>query len=445
LGSIFIASMLAAVALPLIWIGLSGELGAARGGALNLLVSFGGLSVHLLGLAIAGGGTKLWVYAAISALAVPASLAVYLFVRKIPLQDPRPVPPLVRGSFAVFAGFLLVVGYLLLRAAPTAFPWPLAPEVAIVHGWLFLGASVYFMHGLLRPGWANAKGQLLGFLAYDVVLVVPYLLHTRHVLPEHRLSLGVYLAVIGYSGLLAIWYLLIRPAGHSRATVSSARRADGIRKASPAGLALFVLALGSATPAAAQTGTGRIEGQVEAPSAVRRSADRYLTSGTVAARTVQPIPMAVYLQLQSSADVPRPGGPLRMAQRDTAFVPSLLVVPVGTVVEFPNEDHFFHNVFSYSESKRFDLGRYPRGESKSITLGKPGVVRIYCEVHEFMRAAVIVVDQPFHAIVDENGGFVLSAVPPGRHTVTVWHPDRGLKEVPVTVTANGVARVTVRY
>jgi plastocyanin len=222
-----------------------------------------------------------------------------------------------------------------------------------------------------------------------------------------------------------------------------------VRCAAPAGIQVLLAVLASAVagPLHAQSaaGTGRIEGQIEAPVAARRTADRYLTSGGAAARAVQPIPVAVYLQLEGEAAASRPAARLRMAQRDTAFSPALLIVPVGTVVEFPNDDPFFHNVFSYSEAKRFDLGRYPRGESKSVTLDKAGVIRIYCEVHEFMRASIIVVDNPFHAIVDEDGRFAIPDVPAGRYTLIAWHPDRGQKEVTVTVTAGGAARANVRY
>jgi plastocyanin len=218
-------------------------------------------------------------------------------------------------------------------------------------------------------------------------------------------------------------------------------------KSSTRCVALAILALlvsAHIDPAVAQTARGGITGTVDARVTPRRTAVRYPT-GTAAARAVQVLPAVVYLEGVASGDVTRSGGRVRIAQRDTAFAPSVLAVPPGTVVEFLNEDDFFHNVFSYSEAKRFDLGRLPRGQSSSVTLERAGVVRIYCEVHEFMRAAVVVVESQYHAIVDAEGRFTLNGVPAGRYTLVSWHPDRGRKEVAVAVAADAVTRVTVQY
>jgi hypothetical protein len=134
----------------------------------------------------------------------------------------------------------------------------------------------------------------------------------------------------------------------------------------------------------------------------------------------------------------------RLAQQDTSFRPVLLRVPVGTRVDFPNQDGFFHNVFSYSSVKRFDLGRYPRGESRTVTFDRAGVVKIYCEIHQWMRSAVVVVENPFHDEVDADGGFRISGVPPGRYRLAVWDVDRGERITEVTVPASGTVRVDVR-
>ncbi len=89
--------------------------------------------------------------------------------------------------------------------------------MSVIYGWVFLGASAYFLYGVLRPSWQSAQGQLLGFLAYDLVLIQPFVAHLGNIKPEHRLSLIVYLAVIIYSGLLALYFLILaRPNGTKR-------------------------------------------------------------------------------------------------------------------------------------------------------------------------------------------------------------------------------------
>lgn len=211
-------------------------------------------------------------------------------------------------------------------------------------------------------------------------------------------------------------------------------------------LALTCLAaalLGVEPSAALAQQTGWIEGSVEVDRRVaRRTANRY-PGGAPASREVQPVPRVAFLEGSVGSNAGRANTP-EMAQRDTAFGPPLLVVPVGASVEFPNRDPFFHNVFSYSGPKRFDLGRYPRGESKAVVFDEPGIVKIYCEVHEFMRAAVIVTENPFHAVVAQDGSFRIEGVPPGRHTLVVWDADGGEKRTEVAVVAGKGAHVQIR-
>lgn len=206
---------------------------------------------------------------------------------------------------------------------------------------------------------------------------------------------------------------------------------------------LFTMATSSPAPASAQTGT--IEGTVTASErAPRRTVNRYAGSGDAAARTLQDVPNIAYLE-GTIAGAPRMTAPTgaEIAQRDTAFAPGTLIVPVGTPVAFPNRDGFYHNVFSFSPAQRFDLGRYPRGESKSVTFDDAGVVKVYCEVHQYMRAAVIVVENPYHAEVGADGRFTIRNVPAGTHRLVVWDIERRPEELDVTVTAGAVARVQV--
>ncbi len=189
---------------------------------------------------------------------------------------------------------------------------------------------------------------------------------------------------------------------------------------------------------------GAIEGTVtlEPPPPPRRSAQRY-PGGQAEVHQVQELPAVAYLVGAVAGDG---GGVMEaqsMTQRDTAFVPAVVHVQVGGLVAFPNGDPFFHNVFSYSSAQRFDLGRYPQGESKAVTFDEPGIVELFCEVHDFMRGAIIVTENPFAAVVAEDGTFRMENVPEGEHTIAFWQQDHRPVEQRVVVTAGGTARVEV--
>ena len=125
------------------------------------------------------------------------------------------------------------------------------------------------------------------------------------------------------------------------------------------------------------------------------------------------------------------------------FVPRILAVVVGQQVEFRNSDNVFHNVFSYSPPKRFDLGRYPRGKSKTLTFQKSGLVQIFCDIHSNMRADVVVVPSEHFAYVGRTGTFRLTGIPAGAHELSVWLPQRGERTLTVTVSESGNAAVSI--
>lgn len=137
---------------------------------------------------------------------------------------------------------------------------------------------------------------------------------------------------------------------------------------------------------------------------------------------VEQIPPAV----DSALVAAHPAGPdarPQLAQMNEAFVPRVVAVAVGSSVDFPNLDPIYHNVFSLSSTRRFDLGKYPRGHSKSVTFERVGLVNVYCDIHSEMEAFVLVL--PHHAFARpvEGGAFALPDLPPGRYRLHVWHPD----------------------
>lgn len=108
-------------------------------------------------------------------------------------------------------------------------------------------------------------------------------------------------------------------------------------------------------------------------------------------------------------------------QKDLTFHPQVLPILMGTIVNFPNQDNLFHNVFSYSQPKEFDLGRYPTGESRAVRFDRPGVVRVYCDIHAHMNATILILENPFFAAPDEDGNYTIKNVPVGNYTVKFWY------------------------
>jgi len=221
LSYLFIASMQAAIAAAMIWIGISGELGALPAGALNLVVMMSGLAIYFFQAARYPDRGYLMEYAIGCGLFVLFNVLLFFWSRSIPIRDPRPTPWPVRISFAVFIVVLVAVGTALILKTPRIFPWPLNPDSSVVFGWMFLGDAFYFLYALLNPRWQYARAQLWSFLAYDLVLIGPFIRRFSTINPALNPeadpalyqdlfnSLTVYTAVLIYSGLLAIYYLLL--------------------------------------------------------------------------------------------------------------------------------------------------------------------------------------------------------------------------------------------
>jgi plastocyanin len=146
--------------------------------------------------------------------------------------------------------------------------------------------------------------------------------------------------------------------------------------------------------------------------------------------------VAVYIEgAPSDASGDRSSAEIR--QQDRSFAPDLVVVPVGSTVSFPNLDAIFHNVFSLSKPRSFDLGNYPKGETRIVTFPIPGIVYVYCHLHPNMSASIVVSPSRWCAKAGEDGRFALPSVPPGKYKVTAWHKAAGFVSETVTVTENG--------
>lgn len=126
----------------------------------------------------------------------------------------------------------------------------------------------------------------------------------------------------------------------------------------------------------------------------------------------------------------------QIRQLDRRFVPEMVVVPVGSTVSFPNMDPIFHNIYSLSKPRTFDLGSYDKGESRTVTFPRPGIVEVYCHLHPSMSATVFVTPNRWYARPDHEGQYRISDVPPGRYTLVAWHRTAGFFRKTIVVDGN---------
>lgn len=185
-----------------------------------------------------------------------------------------------------------------------------------------------------------------------------------------------------------------------------------------------------------------IEGRVELPKT--KSAPvvnkRYEIVARGGVLSTNPPLAVVYLEGAFPAAEKQPVA--QLIQKDLTFVPSLLPVRLGTKVEFPNQDEAYHNIFSYSAPKRFDLGRY-RADERPIpfqVFDSPGLVTLRCDVHEHMRALILVLDTPHFVLTDASGNFRLTGLPAGRYTLKAWINSKTTLELPVDLAADATVQ-----
>ena len=188
------------------------------------------------------------------------------------------------------------------------------------------------------------------------------------------------------------------------------------------------------------------------PQDITVTAQVKLSSATKTAKAA-PTPNVVVWLKPLDANAPLrafSGAPLRLTQHHKSFQPHLLVVPVGAVVQFPNRDPFFHNVFSLFDGKRFDLGLYEAGSSRNVSFDRPGVSYIFCNIHAEMSAVVIALDTPYYGIADAKGEIVIPQVPVGRYTLHTWYEtalpatlNAMTREVNITTTTSSLGTVEI--
>lgn len=204
-------------------------------------------------------------------------------------------------------------------------------------------------------------------------------------------------------------------------------------------LAAIVLLTTASTPA--QPRLGAIRGRVNIERVAQAPERRPSVSdlGTPPPREIpDPRRAVVYLEsAPASALEAREPTRARMDQRNETFLPHVLTVDQGTVVDFPNNDRTYHNVFSLSKVQPFDLGRYAQGKSKSVRFGRPGVVRIFCDIHSHMSAFVLVFSHPYYVKAEADGRYRIDNIPPGTYTVAAWHEGEARDTRSVTIPPQG--------
>jgi len=188
-------------------------------------------------------------------------------------------------------------------------------------------------------------------------------------------------------------------------------------------------------------GQATLEGVVALPEGhkARVANERYEIVSEAGVLKTEPPRAVVYVE----GNFPKPAtlATKTMSQKDLTFHPRLLPVEVGTKVEFPNLDDTYHNIFSYSPAKRFDLGRYPPGEkpTPSVIFDRSGLVTVRCDIHEHMRALILVLDTPYFTITDAQGHYRLTNLPAGNFTLKAWVNSKTTREQAVDL-AQGVTR-----
>jgi hypothetical protein len=226
----FIASIQAAIGAAMIYIGITQQWYNVVPGALNLFVMMAGVSAHFFILAqnpalltpVEGvtptDPARLQMIAIVCAVWAAINLVLFVWMQwasqRLSSAELDRAPIFMRVAYGIYVLALVLVGGALILKTPNVMPWPLKPETSVIIGWIFFGDAFYFLYGILRPYWQFSRAQLWSFLAYDAVLLYPFLSRIANgftnVAPEFRSSLIVYTIVLIFSALVSIYYLFIR-------------------------------------------------------------------------------------------------------------------------------------------------------------------------------------------------------------------------------------------
>ena len=230
--------------------------------------------------------------------------------------------------------------------------------------------------------------------------------------------------------------------------------------------ALFCLVAGGAFPsggrierplredARLQDRSGCVVGRVElraSPQVIRRErGGRYQSKGSMSGMSEHEVKQSeqrnvvVYLEGGELESVGQRSSSHRVIdQREAAFSPHVLAIQKGTVVDFVNHDKTYHNVFSLSPAKKFNIGRRPAGEKVPVQFDKSGIVQVFCDIHSQMTAYVVVLDNPFFVHPDDDGVFRIDNVPPGTYTLKVWHERLSAPEQKIVIGAGAAAKAAI--
>ena len=197
-------------------------------------------------------------------------------------------------------------------------------------------------------------------------------------------------------------------------------------------------------PAAQQTATVRGRVVIDIPPGGRRPSSAYPSRAVAQAQLAPPSEVenvVVFLKDAPARAVPPRRAAIR--QRGETFVPRVIAVPVGSTVDFPNDDPIYHNVFSLSRARTFNLGRFPRGESRAVKFDKAGIVKVFCDIHSHMAASVVVFNHPWFTVPDADGNFEIGDLPPGNPQITAWHERLG--DTTIRVRTEGGRAASVEF